>query len=329
MFLANYNKILYSTDGITWLILVATPPMVNGSIFALATNGRTLLAGGYFGNSYIISSSTDGGLTWTPSSSAESLLQIPAYPSAVQSICWNGFRWVVGSYSTNRIIYSSDGINWTASASANNIFGSTVNSVIWNGTFFIAGGDGLSPNEAISTDGETWVNSSSIGSIFDTSTSSYFASRTVLPRAGTTTYLNTAAISYIPSTSIIWASTTPRTLNAGIDRLAANVSTVNTNVSSIAGNVSTVNTNVSSIAGNVSTLRITRYLYGSGTTSSGTLAVTFSSAFASAPNVTATISGSTAGFINVLSITTTGFTVNTYNISGTLTNYTFNWHAVL
>ena len=74
---------------------------------------------------------------------------------------------------------------------------------------------------------------------------------------------------------------------------------------------------------------ITRYLYGSGTTSSGTLAVTFSTAFASAPNVTATISGSTAAFINVSTITTTGFTVNTYNISGTLTNYTFNWHAVL
>lgn len=329
MFLANYNKILYSTDGIIWSVLVETPPMVNGSIFALATNGRTLLAGGYFGNSYIVSSSTDGGLTWTPSTSAQSLLQSPAYPASVPSVCWNGVRWVAGSYSTNRIIYSSDGINWTASSSANTIFGSSVVSIIWNGTFFIAGGDGNSPNEAISTDGDTWVNSSSIGAIFDTFTASYFASRSILPRAGTTSYINTAAISYIPAASVNWISPIPTTLKAGVDIIAANVSTVNRNVSSITANVSSITINVSSITANVSTLRITRYLYGNGTTSSGTLAITFSTAFASAPNVTATISGSTAGFINVSSITTTGFTVNTYNISGTLTNYTFNWHAVL
>jgi hypothetical protein len=293
---------------------------INGSIFALTTNGRTLLAGGYFGNSYIVSSSTDGGLTWTPSSSAQSLLQSPAYPASVQSICWNGVRWVAGSYSTNRIIYSSDGINWTASSSANTVFGSTVPSIIWNGTFFIAGGDGAS--HGISTDGENWVRNSSIEAIFDTYTPSYLASRSILPRAGTTSYINTAAISYIPAASVNWVSPIPITLKAGVDIIAANVSTVNRNVS-------TITVNVSSIAGNVSTLRITRYLYGSGTTSSGTLAVTFSTAFASAPNVTATISGSTAGFINVVSITTTGFTVNTYNISGTLTNYPFNWHAVL
>ena len=186
--------------------------------------------------------------------------------------------------------------------------------------FFIAGGD--NGPEAISTDGNIWVTSSSIGAIFDTSTPSYFASRSVLPTAGIITYLNTAAISYIPAASVNWVSPIPTTLKAGMDRLALNVSTVNTSVS-------TINTNVSSINASLTTLRVTRYLYGSGTTSSGTLAVTFSGAFASAPNVTATISGSTAGFINVSSITTNGFTINTYNISGTLTNYTFNWHAVL
>lgn len=73
----------------------------------------------------------------------------------------------------------------------------------------------------------------------------------------------------------------------------------------------------------------TKYLYGSGTTSSGALAVTFSTAFTSAPNVTATISGTSPGFICVSAITSNGFTTNTYNISGTLSNNTFNWHAVL
>jgi hypothetical protein len=74
---------------------------------------------------------------------------------------------------------------------------------------------------------------------------------------------------------------------------------------------------------------VTKYLYGTGTTSSGTLAITFSSAFSSTPNVTATISGTTPGFICVSSISTSGFTVTTYNTSGTLTNYSFNWNARL
>ena len=73
----------------------------------------------------------------------------------------------------------------------------------------------------------------------------------------------------------------------------------------------------------------TKYLYGSGTTSSGSLAVTFSNSFTSAPNVTATITGTSPGFICVSAITSNGFTTNTYSISGTLSNNTFNWHAVL
>jgi hypothetical protein len=73
-----------------------------------------------------------------------------------------------------------------------------------------------------------------------------------------------------------------------------------------------------------------RILYGTGTTSGGTLAVTFSPViFNGAPAVTANITGTTAGLITISSITSTGFTANTFNTAGTLTNYSFNWTAVL
>jgi hypothetical protein len=76
---------------------------------------------------------------------------------------------------------------------------------------------------------------------------------------------------------------------------------------------------------------IRRTLYGSSTTSSGTLTITFSpsSYFSVPPTVTATITGSTAGFITVNSITASNFVVNTFNTAGTLTNFTFNWIATL
>jgi hypothetical protein len=70
-------------------------------------------------------------------------------------------------------------------------------------------------------------------------------------------------------------------------------------------------------------------LLGSGTTSSGVLAVTFSPVvFTGVPVVTANITGTTAGLITISAISATGFTANTFNTSGTLTNYSFNWMAV-
>jgi hypothetical protein len=68
-------------------------------------------------------------------------------------------------------------------------------------------------------------------------------------------------------------------------------------------------------------------LSGFGATISGITNITFFPAFLSAPNVTATIIGTTPGFIIVSEIRTTEFTVRTYNISGTPTSYSFSWNA--
>ena len=215
----------------------------------------------------------------------------------IYNILSNGYNWLITSQSTsNPIMYSTNGTSWTAQTSRFSSSNST-RGITWNGSVWLVGGADGGAGCAISTDGTNWATCKAVEDIL-TSGSIFFASRSVLPMNP----VSSGVISYFPSTSIIWAPTTvPKNVNAGIDTLVANVSSI----------------------------RVTRYLYGSGTTSSGTLAVTFSTAFASAPNVTATISEVVAAFINVTSITTTGFTVRTYNTAGTLTNYSFNWHAVL
>ena len=73
-----------------------------------------------------------------------------------------------------------------------------------------------------------------------------------------------------------------------------------------------------------------RTLYGINTTSGGTAAITFSPPiFNAAPIITANIYGTTAGIVTIDAVTSTGFTARTYNTSGTLTNFSINWVAVL
>jgi hypothetical protein len=319
------SGLIYSYDGINWTASTSANGFAQG-YSCVAWNGTMWLASA---NSYKLVYSSDG-ITWAvavASTSTDVLAigtngrmwvwvrhdanisysydgfnwisstTISGATGFISNVLWNGNSWLITSRSlTNPILYSTNGTSWTPVTSRFTGVNYT-RGILWNGSVWIVGGDSNNAGCAISTDGTNWATCKAIEDIFPTG-DIYLASRSVLPINPVTP----GTISYFPSTSIIWAPTTvPKNVNAGIDTLVANVSSI----------------------------RISRYLYGSGTTSSGTLSVTFSTAFSSAPNVTATISGSTAAFINVSSITTTGFTVNTYNISGTLTNYTFNWHAVL
>jgi hypothetical protein len=284
----NNNKLAYSSDGINWAVAVTTPD----AVLAIATNGRMWVWATQNGN---ISYSYDG-FDWISSAT----IQDATY---AYTILWNGSAWLITSETlTNPIMYSINGTTWNPVSSP---FTNTnyTRGITWNGSVWLVGGDGTTAGCAISTDGTNWARCTTLETILPTG-NIYFASRNVLP----INPISSGSLSYFPSTSITWASSVPKTLNAGIDTLAVNISSINTTLSSIS---------------------VTRYLYGSGTTSSGSLTVTFSSAFANAPNVTATISGNTAGFIIISTITTTAFTVKTYNTSGTLANYTFNWHAVL
>jgi hypothetical protein len=70
--------------------------------------------------------------------------------------------------------------------------------------------------------------------------------------------------------------------------------------------------------------------HGTGTTSgAGLQVITFPSGFSSPPNITATISGSTPGFICVTGITTIVCCIYTFDISGGAASYDFNWQAIL
>jgi hypothetical protein len=145
------------------------------------------------------------------------------------NFAWNGSRWVAGANtSTNNLIYSSDGITWTASTNGNTVISSGVYTIAWNGAVWIAGGSNNPVDTGISTDGIYWRTNTSITSLFPISGNLIFASRSVLPNAGTTPFINTAAISYIPATSGNWVSPAPITLKAAIDRIAAAVSTLRT-----------------------------------------------------------------------------------------------------
>jgi hypothetical protein len=231
MWLAGLNKLIYSADGITWGTALATIPGGNG-INTIATNGRLWLFGsGGTSNSSIISYSTDG-FNWS-ASNAVNILGAYSYPPQVQDITWNGSRWVVATATTtNSLIYSSDGISWTASTngSARMTFGS---SVTWNGSIYIAGGS-ENINAPISTDGNYWSSgtllnlSSLLPAGYYNSQSIVIKSRNLLPYVGTSGFVNTTAISYIPATAGNWVSPAPRTLTAAIDRIAAAVSTLRT-----------------------------------------------------------------------------------------------------
>jgi hypothetical protein len=67
---------------------------------------------------------------------------------------------------------------------------------------------------------------------------------------------------------------------------------------------------------------------GSVTTVAGTASLTYSTAFRQIPIVTASVVGSSSIVVTVVSVTTTGFTVDTFTSStGVAANATISWSA--
>jgi hypothetical protein len=161
------GALLYSYDGITWY---TNSSVVNVGFWAIAWNGTMWVAGGGT-SSYKMMYSYDG-FVWTASSSGNSLVGAGSpYANGVSGFAWNGYRWVAvvenGGGLTNLIIYSTDGINWTNSTSGSGLLASTAKSVTWNGSVFIAVGQGTS-GIITSADGNTWAASTSGNTILGT-----------------------------------------------------------------------------------------------------------------------------------------------------------------
>ena len=72
---------------------------------------------------------------------------------------------VAGAYGTNRLLYSSDGITWTASASGTAVFTESCKAIAYNGTLWVAGGTGTN-TLAYSSNGITWTASASGTALF-------------------------------------------------------------------------------------------------------------------------------------------------------------------
>uniref|UniRef100_A0A6C0DET5 Uncharacterized protein n=1 Tax=viral metagenome TaxID=1070528 RepID=A0A6C0DET5_9ZZZZ len=159
------NKIVYSYDGITW-----TPSSSGNALFTdfdgggscntVVWNGSLWVAGGsphYSGNNTSMIYSYDG-INWIKSVSGTNVFNVWC-----NSIAWNGSFFIGGGNRSNNpgndigfghLGYSTDGINWT-DLSNNNTVDAICQTVAWNGSLWVAGGQGSS-SIAFSSDGQTW-----------------------------------------------------------------------------------------------------------------------------------------------------------------------------
>jgi hypothetical protein len=89
------------------------------------------------------------------------------------SAAWNGFMWVASGYSGgstanpigNTLAYSYNGLNWTGIAASAGPFTTVSTSVAWNGSLWVAGGQGGN-TLAYSRTGNVWTAVPNNGSIF-------------------------------------------------------------------------------------------------------------------------------------------------------------------
>ena len=141
------QKLLTSTDGITWTTQIFAPPS-SARISAMTTDGTTIVAVGAQG--YIITS-TDG-ITWTQ----RSRVKFGVTKNDLNHVVWNGTTFVAAG-TIGTVVTSPDAINWTAQQSGTNYRITSLATL--NGKFFAsAASNVVAPVKLIitSSDGTTW-----------------------------------------------------------------------------------------------------------------------------------------------------------------------------
>jgi hypothetical protein len=295
------NKVVYSDDGITWTASGSGNTLFTSGAYGIKYDGNMWVAGGYVtggvGYSY-------DGITWLAGTAT------PATTVFVD-FAYNGYIWVgMSPLLSSSVYYSYNGINWLLSSSGTNLI-KEGSSVAWNGTIWVCGGrqnSGSGSFLAYSYDGINWTAA--------TINSSY-----------TLGYMDKGQC--ISWNGLIWI--------AAFISGGALQSYDGINWTSATNIISLTTDQVYGVASRSFTLRspnaisTKQSLSGNGTSSTGgTLVVTFTSKiFATAtPIVTATVTGTTAGYVTVSSITANGFTATAFNSAGTGTSgITFNWTA--
>jgi len=142
------NQIAISTDGVSWANKEGGMGTTgNKYCMNIGWNDNIIIAGGgHYANE--IAYSQDNGSTWAlvPNINLQAVNSQPI---------WNGNMWTAGAAGFSnelQLVYSDDGINWTATYSGFTNHGYTTS---WNGDRWVAGG--VSSSIATSADGSTWT----------------------------------------------------------------------------------------------------------------------------------------------------------------------------
>jgi len=137
------NTIAYSFNGITWVGLSTT--FMTGGGLGIAWNGSNLWMAVGSGTNRVITS--PNGFAWTGRGAGPT--------TDIYGITFGNGLWVAVGTTANTIAYSSnDGTSWTGLTTT--IFTTRGNDVEYNGTIFVAAGQGTH-TLAYSTNGTTWV----------------------------------------------------------------------------------------------------------------------------------------------------------------------------
>ena len=306
-------KVFYSYDGLNWT------ESTSGSSYAPLGNSRGL---GTDGNKFLtigqqsayVYTSTNG-INWTQTSIGSVL-----FDYQVQTVAYNGQLWVAGGGITNTLAYSADGLSWTACASG--IFPTVCNAVVWNGILWVAAGGLNGTSIAYSYDGINWTASASANAIFtrEAYTVSWNGSIWTSTGRDSSTFTNRVINSY---DGINW------TVNTGANTIIGGAVTIASRrvLPYIGAKIQGGPTGSTGPTGSLPVL----LQYGTGTTHGTTfnLPVTFGTAFASTPSITATVTNGSATWVSVGSASTTGFTAYTWNASGGAVSIPINWQAIL
>ena len=162
------NRLAYSYDGsANWFASATGNAIFTTSCNAVAWNGLLWIAAGDASGSSVAAYSYNG-INWIQITDA-----LVNGSSSWNGIACNESTWILTGTGARSILFSYDGINWSASTGDLPPRGAAV---AWNGVVWVAAGSG-EPNAVYSYNASTWINSYNGDGIFPTGATTVAANR--------------------------------------------------------------------------------------------------------------------------------------------------------
>ena len=146
----GYN-LVYSYNGINWTPII-NELLVNVTIKTICWSGSVWLAGGTSGVGSALMIYSNDGINWLNINVSN------IFTTTINTICSNGNMFIAGGIGISSIAYSYDGIDWNMYAK--NLLDGSVESIAWNGSIWVATGNGTLYYAIYSTNGIVWIASS-------------------------------------------------------------------------------------------------------------------------------------------------------------------------